>query len=190
MIWFCCQFFIGVGVLVVVSGIVGCVVVKMLNINGVCYGMVYDELLCIGCIVCMDVCWEVNKVLEGVLCLMIICSELQGEFFDVKYCFFCKFCQYCDYVLCVDVCLIGVFFCDVVSGIVDVNSDFCVGCQYCIVVCLYCVCFIYLVMKMVDKCDFCCKINLQVGKLFVCVEVCLIKVLMFGNLDDFNSEIL
>lgn len=75
MIWFRRQFFIGVGVLVVVSGIVGRVVAKTLNINGVRYGMVYDESLCIGCIVCMDVCREVNKVSEGVSRLTIIRSE-------------------------------------------------------------------------------------------------------------------
>ncbi|XNM84636.1 4Fe-4S binding protein [Escherichia coli] len=59
-----------------------------MNINGVRYGMVHDESLCIGCTACMDACREVNKVPEGVSRLTIIRSQPQGEFPDVKYRFF------------------------------------------------------------------------------------------------------
>lgn len=98
------QFLTGVGVLATVSGTAGRVVAKTLNINGVRYGMVHDESLCIGCTACMDACREVNKVPEGVSRLMIIRSEPQGEFPDVKYRFFRKSCQHCDHAPCVDVC--------------------------------------------------------------------------------------
>ncbi len=69
MTWyFVRQFLTGVGVLAAVSGTAGrAVVAKTLNINGVRYGMVHDESLCIGCTACMDACREVNKVPEGVL---------------------------------------------------------------------------------------------------------------------------
>ena len=85
MTWSRRQFLTGVGVLAAVSGTAGRVVAKTLNINGVRYGMVHDESLCIGCTACMDACREVNKVPEGVSRLMIIRSEPQGEFPDVKY---------------------------------------------------------------------------------------------------------
>lgn len=95
MTWSRRQFLTGVGVLAAVSGTAGRVVAKTLNINGVRYGMVHDESLCIGCTACMDACREVNKVPEGVSRLTIIRSEPQGEFPDVKYRFFRKSCQHC-----------------------------------------------------------------------------------------------
>ena len=137
MTWSRRQFLTGVGVLAAVSGTAGRVVAKTLNINGVRYGMVHDESLCIGCTACMDACREVNKVPEGVSRLTIIRSEPQGEFPDVKYRFFRKSCQHCDNAPCVDVCPTGASFRDAASGIVDVNPDLCVGCQYCIAACPY-----------------------------------------------------
>lgn len=160
MTWSRRQFLTGVGVLAAVSGTAGRVVAKTLNINGVRYGMVHDESLCIGCTACMDACREVNKVPEGVSRLTIIRSEPQGEFPDVKYRFFRKSCQHCDHAPCVDVCPTGASFRDAASGIVDVNPDLCVGCQYCIAACPYRVRFIHPVTKTADKCDFCRKTNL------------------------------
>nr|MCX3323011.1 4Fe-4S dicluster domain-containing protein [Bacillus paranthracis] len=188
MTWSRRQFLTGVGVLAAVSGTAGRVVAKTLNINGVRYGMVHDESLCIGCTACMGACREVNKVPEGVSRLAIIRSEAQGEFPDVKYRFFRKSCQHCDHAPCVDVCPTGASFRDAASGIVDVNPGLCVGCQYCLPACPYRVRFIHPDTKTADKCDSCRKTNLQAGKLPACVEACPAKALTFGNLDDPNSE--
>lgn len=94
---------------------------KTLNINGVRYGMVHDESLCIGCTACMDACREVNNVPEGVSRLTIIRSEPLGTFPDVKYRFFRHSCQHCDHAPCVDVCPTGASYRDAANGIVDVN---------------------------------------------------------------------
>lgn len=118
------QFITRVGALVAVSGTAGRVVAKTLNINGVRYGMVHDESLCIGCTACMDACREVNNVPEGVSRLTIIRSEPQGTFPDVKYRFFRHSCQHCDHAPCVDVCPTGASYRDAASGIVDVNPTF------------------------------------------------------------------
>lgn len=117
MTWSRRQFLTGVGVLAAVSGTAGRVVAKTLNINGVRYGMVHDESLCIGCTACMDACREVNKVPEGVSRLTIIRSEPQGEFPDVKYRFFRKSCQHCDHAPCVDVCPTGASFAMLPAGL-------------------------------------------------------------------------
>ena len=54
MTWSRRQFLTGVGVLAAVSGTAGRVVAKTLNINGVRYGMVHNEALCMyrlyGCL--------------------------------------------------------------------------------------------------------------------------------------------
>ncbi|EFT7074597.1 4Fe-4S dicluster domain-containing protein [Salmonella enterica] len=98
------QFITRVGALAAVSGMAGRVVANTLNINGVRYGMVHDESLCIGCTACMDACREVNTVPEGVSRLTIIRSEPQGTFPDVKYRFFRHSCQHCDHAPCVESC--------------------------------------------------------------------------------------
>ncbi len=60
MTWSRRQFLTGVGVLAAVSGTAGRVVAKTLNINGVRYGMVHDESLCIGC----TACWMLGEGLS------------------------------------------------------------------------------------------------------------------------------
>ncbi|WP_348235407.1 4Fe-4S binding protein, partial [Salmonella enterica] len=74
-----------VGGLAAVSGMAGRVVANTWNNNGVRYGMVHDESLCIGCTACLDACREVNNAPEGVSRLTIIRSEPQRTFPDVKY---------------------------------------------------------------------------------------------------------
>ncbi|MBW7982138.1 cytochrome c nitrite reductase Fe-S protein [Enterobacillus tribolii] len=183
------QFVTGIGALIFMSGPAGRTVAQTLNINGIRYGMVHDESLCIGCTACMDACREVNKVPEGVSRLQILRSEPVGTFPDVHYRFYRHSCQHCENAPCVDVCPTGASFIDAKTGIVDVNPDLCVGCQYCIAACPYRVRFIHPESKAADKCDFCRKTNLAQGKLPACVESCPTKALTFGNLDDPNSDV-
>lgn len=183
------RFIVGIGVLAVASSAAQKIVARTLNINGIRYGMVHDEARCIGCTACMDACREVNQVPEGVSRLQIIRSEPIGQFPDVKYRFFRHSCQHCDNAPCVDVCPTGASFIDMASGIVDVNPDLCVGCQYCIAACPYQVRFIHPVNKTADKCDFCRKTNLSQGKQPACVLSCPTQALVFGNLDDPESEV-
>ncbi|HBO21655.1 cytochrome c nitrite reductase Fe-S protein [Providencia sp.] len=183
------QFIIYSGALAAIGGITSHTLANTMKIDGVRYGMIHDENLCIGCTACMDACREVNQVPEGVSRLTIIRSEPIGEFPDVKYRFFRHSCQHCENAPCVDVCPTGASFIDKTTGIVDVNPDLCVGCQYCIAACPYRVRFIHPVNKTADKCDFCRKTNLKKGKQPACVESCPTKALIFGNLDDPQSDV-
>lgn len=79
------QFLARMGGLIALTSTAGQVVAQTLSINGVRYGMIHDESLCIGCTACMDACREVNQVPEGVSRLTIIRSEPIGTFPDVKY---------------------------------------------------------------------------------------------------------
>lgn len=183
------HFIASMGALIFVTGSSKSSLAYSGTINGVRYGMLHDESLCIGCTACMDACREVNQVPEGVSRLQIIRSEPQGEFPQIKYQFYRHSCQHCDSAPCVDVCPTGASYRDAATGIVDVNPDRCVGCQYCIAACPYRVRFIHPVTKTADKCDFCRKTNLSQGKLPACVLACPTKALTFGNLDDPNSEL-
>lgn len=82
------QFIIYTGALAAVGGVASHTLANTMKIDGVRYGMVHDENLCIGCTACMDACREVNQVPEGVSRLTIIRSEPIGQFPDVKYRFF------------------------------------------------------------------------------------------------------
>lgn len=152
-------------------------------------GLLHDENLCIGCTACMDACREVNRIPEGVARLEIIRSEPFGEFPEQHYQFFRYSCQHCSNAPCVAVCPTGASFIDIKNGIVDVNADLCVGCSYCIAVCPYRVRYIDPVKKTADKCNFCRDTNLAQGKLPACVEACPTKALIFGDLNDPQSEI-
>ncbi|AKO44943.1 cytochrome c nitrite reductase Fe-S protein [[Haemophilus] ducreyi] len=153
------------------------------------YAMVHDETSCIGCTACMDACRTTNKVPEGVSRLEIIRSEPYGEFPNVEYEFFRRSCQHCTNAPCVAVCPTGASFVDPNTGIVDVDSDLCVGCQYCIAVCPYRVRFIHPEKKSADKCNFCRDTNLAEGKQPACVEACPTKALTFGDMNDSNSAV-
>jgi protein NrfC len=164
-------------------------IIYSLEINGKRYAMVHDESKCIGCTACMDACRETNKVPEGVQRLEIIRSDPIGEYPNVEYQFFRKSCQHCDNAPCVEVCPSGASFRDPETGIVDVDPDKCVGCKYCLAACPYQVRFINPETKAADKCDFCRKTNLAQGKLPACVESCPTNALVFGDVNDPNSDV-
>jgi protein NrfC len=131
----------------------------------------------------------VNSVPEGVSRLEIIRSEPRGEFPDVDYRFTRKSCQHCENAPCVMVCPTGAAYKDEKTGIVDVHNEKCVGCGYCLAACPYQVRFFNPVTKSADKCDFCRETNLAQGKQPACVESCPTKALIFGDLNDKDSEI-
>ncbi|MCL4115432.1 UNVERIFIED_CONTAM: hypothetical protein GTU68_027992 [Idotea baltica] len=151
--------------------------------------MIHDETACIGCTACTEACREVNSVPEGVSRLEIIRSEPRGVFPDVDYRFTRKSCQHCENAPCVMVCPTGAAYKDEATGIVDVHNEKCVGCGYCLAACPYQVRFFNPVTKSADKCDFCRETNLAQGKQPACVESCPTKALIFGDLNDKDSEI-
>ncbi|TCN87001.1 4Fe-4S dicluster domain-containing protein [Shewanella fodinae] len=153
------------------------------------YAMLHDENKCIGCNACADNCRKVNQVPEGVARLEIIRTGPFGEYPNQYYHFTRKSCEQCDDSPCVHVCPTGAAFKDEKTGIVSVNSWKCVGCQYCLAACPYHIRFINPVTKAADKCDFCRETQLKEGKKPACVEACPTKALVFGDLNDPNSEI-
>ncbi|WP_022943018.1 cytochrome c nitrite reductase Fe-S protein [Psychromonas hadalis] len=153
------------------------------------YGMVFDSSACIGCTKCEEACRETNNVPDGVSRLEIIRSAPIGEHPDVTYRFDRNSCQHCDNAPCVHVCPTGAAYKDEATGIIDVESDKCVGCGYCLAACPYQVRFFHPETGSADKCNFCRDTNLKAGKLPACVLSCPTNALVFGDLNDPNSEI-
>ncbi len=153
------------------------------------YGMLFDETACIGCNACSEACREVNDVPEGVSRLTITRSNPMGEYPNTHYKFDRISCQHCDNAPCVYVCPTGAAYIEPDTGIVDVNSDKCVGCGYCLAACPYQVRFFHPQTGSADKCNFCRDTNLAQGKQPACVEKCPTGALVFGDLDNPNSTI-
>lgn len=103
--------------------------------------------------------------------------------------FGCQLCMYCDYLVCVFVCLIMVFM-KIVLGFVVFNELCCIGCCVCMQVCLFLILkydYENFVLK-IYKCMFCVD-WFEVGFKLVCVMVCLIGVISFGDWDDMVVEV-
>ena len=151
--------------------------------------LIHDETKCIGCRACEQACREVNQVPEGVSRLKLNIDGPYHKEDQPYYVFTRDSCQHCQDAPCISVCPTGAAFRDEATGIVDVDPFKCVGCQYCLAACPYRVRFINPVTKAADKCDFCRKTNLAQGKLPACVEACPTGALIFGDLNDRNSEL-
>jgi len=109
-------------------------------------------------------------------------------------------CQHCEQPPCVDVCPTGASF-KRADGIVLVDKHICIGCRYCMMACPYKArSFIHEDLHdqapdvprgkgTVESCTLCVhKIDRGDGTT-ACAEACQHKAIMFGDLNDPNSEI-
>jgi Fe-S-cluster-containing dehydrogenase component len=113
-------------------------------------------------------------------------------------------CNHCDNPPCVRVCPTQATF-RREDGIVMMDYHRCIGCRYCMAACPYGARsfnwrdprpFIKTINPdyptrtrgVVEKCNF-CQERLAIGQIPACVEVCPEKALVFGDLEDPNSEI-
>ncbi|MDH5216179.1 MAG: 4Fe-4S dicluster domain-containing protein [Gammaproteobacteria bacterium] len=108
-------------------------------------------------------------------------------------------CQHCEKPPCVDVCPTGASF-KRTDGIVLVDKHTCIGCRYCMMACPYKArSFVHEViedhdsymprgMGTVESCTMCVH-RVDKGELPACVESCKEKAILFGDLNDPNSDI-
>ncbi len=110
-------------------------------------------------------------------------------------------CQHCANPPCVDVCPTGASM-RREDGIVRVNMHICIGCRYCMMACPYKArSFVHeeipeekkrfhapMGKGCVTSCDFCAH-RIDVGKIPACAEACPEGAMLFGDLNDPNSEL-
>ncbi len=108
-------------------------------------------------------------------------------------------CQHCEHPPCVDVCPTTASF-KRHDGIVLVDRHRCIGCRYCMMACPYKArSFVHEPLHdqnpdvprgkgTVEACSMCVH-RVDQGKLPACVEACPNKAMLFGNLNDPDSEI-
>jgi tetrathionate reductase subunit B len=108
-------------------------------------------------------------------------------------------CQHCEEPPCVDVCPTGASF-KRADGIVLVDKHRCIGCRYCMMACPYKArSFVHEPLYdqkpdvprgkgTVESCTLCVH-RVDKGQQPACAQACPNKAILFGNLNDANSEI-
>ncbi|MEK6775513.1 MAG: 4Fe-4S dicluster domain-containing protein [bacterium] len=150
------------------------------------YAMVIDLRHCVGCHSCSVACKSENEVPLGKFRSWVKVIE-KGRYPDVSRQFLPSLCNNCANPICNRNCPVRATYIRP-DGIVGVNQHRCIGCMYCMASCPYDVRYINPLRKIVQKCFF-CDHRVDKGLEPACVETCLGKARIFGDINDPNSEI-
>jgi Fe-S-cluster-containing dehydrogenase component/formate-dependent nitrite reductase membrane component NrfD len=150
------------------------------------YGFAIDLRKCIGCHACTIACKAEHEIPVGVNRNWVKTVE-KGLFPDTRRFFFPVLCNQCDEAPCARICPTNALF-KRRDGIVDLNSDSCIGCRACMEACPYDQLFIDPNTRTAEKCNFCAN-RVENRLLPACVSVCPTECRIFGDLDDPTSEV-
>jgi Fe-S-cluster-containing dehydrogenase component/formate-dependent nitrite reductase membrane component NrfD len=150
------------------------------------YGFVIDNRSCIGCHACSTACKSENQVPLGVYRTWVKYTET-GTFPDSQRHFQVTRCNHCANPPCVRICPVGAMY-QRDDGIVEFDSDACIGCKACMQACPYDAIHIDPNTGTAAKCHYCAH-RIDVGLEPACVVVCPTHAIIAGDLDDPKSEI-
>jgi Fe-S-cluster-containing dehydrogenase component/formate-dependent nitrite reductase membrane component NrfD len=149
------------------------------------YGFVIDNRKCIGCHACTVACKTENHVALGVNRTWVKYVE-KGVFPNTRRVFQVTRCNHCEKPPCVTICPTTAMY-QRRDGIVDFNSDRCIGCKACMQACPYDSIYIDPDGGTAAKCHFCAH-RTEVGLEPACVVVCPEHAIIAGDLSDPSSE--
>ncbi|MGH3665400.1 MAG: 4Fe-4S dicluster domain-containing protein [Egibacteraceae bacterium] len=150
------------------------------------YGFVMDQDACIGCHACTVACKSEHDVPLGVNRTWVKYIE-SGSFPDTQRKFSVMRCNHCEDAPCVNVCpTTSLFKRD--DGIVDFDSESCIGCKSCMNACPYDAIYIDPEEQTAAKCNYCAH-KVDVGLEPACVSVCPTQAILAGDMDDPSTRI-
>ena len=154
------------------------------------YAMALDYQSCINCKACEVACKEENGVQLGADKQRIWVGSTEDSIFGVpRVNFYPSQCNHCLDAPCVDVCPTQATHI-VDGGVVKVDYSKCILCKGCMEACPYDARFVDDQRVAVDKCTFCLDTRIGHGyDTTACQATCPTKVRLFGDLDDYDSEI-
>ncbi len=150
------------------------------------YGFIIDQTTCIGCHACTVACKTEHEVPLGVNRTWVKYIE-KGAWPDTKRFFSVMRCNHCTDAPCVEICPTSALF-KRNDGIVDFDTDRCIGCKSCMQACPYDALYIDPGDHTAQKCNYCTH-RIEVGLQPACVVVCPEQAIIAGDLDDPTTKI-
>jgi Fe-S-cluster-containing dehydrogenase component/formate-dependent nitrite reductase membrane component NrfD len=150
------------------------------------FGFVIDNRKCIGCHACTVACKSEHQVPIGVDRTWVKYIE-KGTFPNNRRLFTVMRCNHCEFAPCVTICPVTALH-KRPDGVVDFNSDRCIGCKSCMQACPYDALYIDPNTDTAAKCNFCTH-RLEIGLQPSCVAVCPEQAIIAGDMDDPTTEI-
>ncbi len=150
------------------------------------YGFAIDQRTCIGCHACTVACKTEHEIPVGQFRTWVKYVD-QGSFPDNTRDFGVMRCNHCTDAPCVRICPTNALF-KRDDGIVDFDSDQCIGCKSCMQACPYDAIYIDANTNTAAKCNFCAH-RVDSGLEPACVVVCPTHSIWVGDLDDPESGI-
>ena len=150
------------------------------------YGFVIDNRKCIGCHACSTACKSENQVPLGVNRTWVKYTE-SGRYPDTRRTFQVTRCNHCQNPPCARICPVGAMY-QRNDGIVEFDSDQCIGCKACLQACPYDAIYIDPETGTAAKCHYCGH-RVENGIEPACVVVCPEHAIVAGDMDDPESEI-
>lgn len=150
------------------------------------YGFVLDQRACIGCHACTVACKTEHGVELGVFRTWVKYIE-HGTFPDMHRAFSVLRCNQCTDAPCVTICPVQALY-KREDGIVDFDSDRCIGCKACMNACPYDALYIDPNSHTAAKCNFCAH-RVEEGLKPACEVVCPTEAIISGDLHDPDSKV-
>jgi Fe-S-cluster-containing dehydrogenase component/formate-dependent nitrite reductase membrane component NrfD len=150
------------------------------------YGFIIDQSTCIGCHACTVACKTEHDVPIGVDRTWVKYIE-KGAWPDTKRFFSVMRCNHCSNAPCVSICPTGALF-RRSDGIVDFDTELCIGCKSCMQACPYDALYIDPNDNTAQKCNYCVH-RVEVGLEPACVVVCPEGSIIAGDIDDPTTRI-
>jgi Fe-S-cluster-containing dehydrogenase component len=162
------------------------------------YGMVIDVNRCNGCYNCFLACrdefcgndyqpYSLSQPMRGHFWMRIIEKE-RGKFPHVKVAYTPLLCMQCEDAPCIEASLNGAVY-RRADGIVIIDPERAKGQKQIVDACPYRVIYWNEEKNIPQKCAFCAHLLDEGWKEPRCVEACPTKALVFGDVNDPNSEI-
>ncbi|MBF0168982.1 MAG: 4Fe-4S dicluster domain-containing protein [Alphaproteobacteria bacterium] len=157
------------------------------------WAMVVDLRRCIGCMACVAACKAEYDVPLGVWRTTVKVKDL-GQYPNTKRQFMPRLCNHCDNPPCVRNCPTEATY-KHEEGYVLQRYDRCIACRTCIAACPYNARHVLpsnrtrvKIGGVVDKCTF-CEHRVSNGLVPACVQTCLGRSRIFGDLNDPKGEV-
>lgn len=154
------------------------------------YTMVIRESYCIDCEKCMDACRSTNKVPAHGYRTTILERSVPIAPNQKERIFMPILCNQCNNPPCVRVCPTKATYKDKTNGIIQMNTDKCIGCKTCMAACPYNARYFDEEIRAIDKCNFCYNTKLKEsnGKTTACASACPAGARVFGDLTNPKTE--